>query len=115
MASNGALGRALGRGHTDLHSDAVSGPASYSTGGFTVSTPAVDTSEVAEFVVSVRGQSSGPANTVLSAEPTVASDGSLTVTMQALDTSASPPTWSEVSSGTDLSGVTLDVIVVYES
>ena len=96
------LPKAAGRGTRKLYSEAVAGPASYATGGFTVST---GLATVENAVVSANGG--------YLAEVASISGGDITVRVRYFDYAAtSAGVAVEVPAETDLSGVTFRIIAV---
>ena len=87
----------------------VTGPSSYPTGGFTV------TFDELKAIYFALASFKGSRTTNLVYQLDVSWSGNtVTIVVNQIDVTAATATWAEVASGTDLSGLTFDVIAIGE-
>jgi hypothetical protein len=87
----------------------VTGPSSYTTGGFRVVVPELE--KIHALAVSVR--TNLKADNYVHAVDYTYSGNTITFTVHRIDVTASAPaSWSEVPAGTDLSGLVLEIIAI---
>ena len=104
------LTKGLGRGEYKVYAGSVAGPASYPTGGFTITVNGL--SKINTAIVTFKG--ARPNDLVYQIDVSW-SGNVITVKVMSLNvTAASPVAWGEVAAGTDLSGLTFDIIAIGE-
>ena len=87
----------------------VTGPASYSTGGFKVVVD--ELSKIHALVVSVR--TNLKVSNYVHAVDYSYSDNTVTFTVYGIDvTAAAPSAWAEVPAGTDISGLVIEIVAI---
>ena len=99
-----------------VYETVVSGPTSYSTGGFTVTTPLkrILHNEVPiEAIVITPSLASNFVRVIEVVPPTTASPNTFNIKVHQIDvTATAPATWSEVAAGTDLSSMKIRIRAV---
>lgn len=104
------LKKGLGKGEFKVYSGSTSGPTSYSSGGFNITVNGL--SKIHTAIVTFKG--SRPDDLVYQLDVSW-SGNVITVKVMSINvTAASPVSWTEVAAGTDLSGLTFDIIVIGE-